>query len=178
MERLDDSFRFVTSEAMIPSQQIDKDLFDSFMVLNETRDAANIYQDRKEWCGFASGLFVQRNYYVNGNKLLNEYVLEKLKLLRDSKTDAIQNITLQLPVHPGAGTTTLLHNVAFNCAKEGFPSFVLKQDASSFSLGQLSSVLTDLSHRARNIHKNSGSMHSTVGSFFPECSSDFEEEVI
>lgn len=150
MGRLDDIFRVVTSEALKPVPNIDKDLFDSFMMLNETRDAVNAYQDRKEWSGFASGLYVTREYKATENKSLHEYILDKLDEIYKSGTDGIQNITMQLPVHYGTGTTTLLHHVAHTCAKKGHPTFVLKQDATDISLGQLSNVLTDLYQRARD----------------------------
>ena len=149
MGRFDESFRVVTAEALITQTQFDSEFFDSCMVLNETRDASNVYQDRKEWIGYESGLFISRDYKVN-NKTLSQHVLIKLKELKESSSDGIQNITLRLPTQPEAGTTTLLHHVAYSCAKEGFPSFVLKQDSSDISLGQLSSVITDLFHRFRD----------------------------
>jgi len=150
MGRLDESFRIVTAEAMVPQSHIDQDLFDSFMVLNETRDARTILQDRREWAGFASGLFIEREYIARDGKSLSNYVLSKLKYLQGAKFDSLQNITLDIPVHSGAGTTTLLHHVAAKCASEGFPSFVLKQDATEIPFGHLADVLTGVSHRTRD----------------------------
>ena len=150
MGRLDDSFRIVTAEALAPPSRIDRELFDSFMVLNETRDARSVLQDRREWAGFTSGLFIERDYRAADEKPLSAFVLSKLKESQGTWTDGIQNLTVDLPVHPGAGATTLLHHVAVQCASAGFPAFVLKQDTTDIPFGQLSDVLTNISQRSRD----------------------------
>jgi hypothetical protein len=155
MGRLDESFRVVTAEALTPPSRIDRELFDSFMVLNETRDARNVLQDRREWAGFTSGFSIERNYRVANEKSLFAFVLSKLKESHE-RTDGIRNLTIDLPAHPGAGATTLLHHVASQCAAVGFPAFVLKQDTTDVPFGQLSDVLTDISQRRRDAIREIG----------------------
>jgi hypothetical protein len=150
MGRLDEDFRVVTSEALAAPPRLDRDIFESFMVLNESRDAPDIYADQREWLGFASGLYHTRKYQAAGAASLEEYLRSKLADLRNSSSNTVPNHTAIIPAHTGAGTTMLLHHAAYCCAKEGYPTFILKQEAREMPLGQLSAALTDLAHRVRD----------------------------
>jgi len=150
--RLDRSYRIPTVEAISRPENRDRDLFDSLMLPNEGRDAVDVFTDSKEWRGIAAGFCVpRRGFLAQGNTPLVDLVLQQLKDLAAFRADEPATKTLELPVEPGAGTTTMLHWLSYECARQGYPCFILKQDETDGSIGELTNVLTGIYHRYRDM---------------------------
>lgn len=123
------------------------------------------------WEGFAAGFAFPRHYrpfrydggekpsFISGDDFkkwrnfdLNELVLTSLKTCEE--LDGAKNITITVPAVRGAGATTLIWNAAYNAARAGYPSMVLKSLARELDFLSISSFLTDLSRRARGADTN------------------------
>lgn len=81
--------------------------------------------DVDDWRGYSAKFVFERRYAVR-NTLLSEYVRTKLHEVSTSGGIRPENRELILPAEGGAGSTTLLRSVAWECARKGYPTLVLR----------------------------------------------------
>lgn len=70
------------------------------------------------------------------------YELTKSLLYKSAKQK--KNFTITLPAEPGSGSTTMVRDVAFHCAQDGFPTLVAKESLHNVDYWQLTHFLTEL----------------------------------
>lgn len=120
--RIDHTWRIITSQATATTgQDLNiNELFRAFMRIDEKRDAHRVEDDIKEWRAIAASVpFPRRGF--------DELQRQLLAALAD--TGPSNTKVAWLPVEPGSGATCLLHMLAWEAAKEGHPTLVLKQMA-------------------------------------------------
>ena len=87
------------------------------------------------WAAFTCGLPGPRSYRSKlGLSLLEELRSALMTLQKDS--DAL-TMVLQLPSEPGAGLTTMLRSAAFQAARDGHPTLILRPDQVEVDMEEL-----------------------------------------
>jgi hypothetical protein len=68
------------------------------------------------------------------------------------RSDGSSSATLTLPAEPGAGLTVTLQEIAFRCAREGFPVLMLRANSQSWTVDRLRVFLRDLYRLVRPVN--------------------------
>ncbi|MBN1461339.1 MAG: tetratricopeptide repeat protein [Armatimonadetes bacterium] len=87
------------------------------------------------WKAFALGLPIERSYQSEAGRSLTDEVFHLLQneLVAGHKLTH----TLRLPCVGGSGGTTLLRTAAFHAAREGYPSLILRPEATEIDVEEL-----------------------------------------
>ena len=93
------------------------------------RDAllAFLRGDPDDWRGYAARLDFPRLYATDGGRSLPDATLEALSELQKGPPRGRETVELILPAEGGAGGTTLLRRTAWEVARAGYPTLVLRQ---------------------------------------------------
>jgi len=112
--RIREGFSILAEKMLIPP--------DRFMIDDLHAFFAGSLENWKAYCD-GIGLPVERSYRTQlGENLLQVVITALKRAVRD--TDLASFFNIQLPCETGSGATTLLRQVAFHCASEGFPTLV------------------------------------------------------
>jgi tetratricopeptide (TPR) repeat protein len=107
--------------------------------------------DEGDWRGYASGLVFPRTYLADVERRvgLREFVLGLLRELESTEAD-LKNPTVTISAECGAGLSTLARSVAFDVARLGYPTLLLRQDQVGFSVDALTAFLNRLQQRTKS----------------------------
>lgn len=108
------------------------------------------------WEGYQAGFPFERTYKPfdsreipravlgsDGEGLIGKSLSQVTQLLLERSDERRENYTIALPAEPGAGSTTLVRQVAFTMAACGFPVMLAKTSLSEIDYWQLTSYLTE-----------------------------------
>ncbi len=108
------------------------------------------------WEGYQEGFPFERTYKPFGGKesprsflgsdsdeLTGKSLAQVTQFLLERSDERRENYTIALPAEPGAGSTTLVRQVAFKMAARGFPVMLAKTSLSEIDYWQLTSFLTE-----------------------------------
>lgn len=108
------------------------------------------------WEGYQEGFPFERTYRpFEGNEsprsflgsdsdgLTGKSLAQVTQFLLERSDERRENYTIALPAEPGAGSTTLVRQVAFKMAARGFPVMLAKTSLSEIDYWQLTSYLTE-----------------------------------
>ena len=99
------------------------------------------------WAAFSAGLPVPRDYKSENGKSLFEELSDILRRL-ENREDASLTAVLRLPYEPGAGATTLIRSAAFEAARTGYPTLILRADQIDINLEDIIAFATTVSETA------------------------------
>lgn len=137
--KIDDAVRIVTTQALHAPPGADPNaLFEAFMAPDERERARSAVDDHAEWHAIDAGIPLLRSG-------LRERVEKVAEVLRSAGADPLRNLPIVwLPTEPGAGATSMLHQIAHAVAKRGHPTLVVKQQAEGLSARAVSELLNEL----------------------------------
>jgi hypothetical protein len=147
--RLDGTWRVITTRAATPPPPGTdvRDMFRAFMDLNERRDARSAEEDCLEW-------WAHLEQFPLARPLVEQCTTAVLTELAGLKVGEYKRPRIcWLPAEAGAGATAVLHGVALQVARHGYPVLVLKQEARDVDIDQVKDYLIslrDLSAHGRN----------------------------
>lgn len=107
------------------------------------------------WEGYQEGFPFERTYKPEGKEsprsflgsdsdgLTGKSLAQVTQFLLERSDERRENYTIALPAEPGAGSTTLVRQVAFKMAARGFPVMLAKTSLSEIDYWQLTSYLTE-----------------------------------
>jgi hypothetical protein len=107
------------------------------------------------WEGYQEGFPFERTYKPKGkesprsflgsdsDELTGKSLAQVTQFLLERSDERRENYTIALPAEPGAGSTTLVRQVAFKMAARGFPVMLAKTSLSEIDYWQLTSYLTE-----------------------------------
>lgn len=138
--RLDGTWRLVTTRAAAPPPPGTdiRDLFRAFMDLNERRDARSADEDCLEWWAYLENIPLARPVAQQHTRA----VLTELAGLKSSENKRPR--VCWLPAEAGAGATAILHAIALEVARQGYPVLVLRQEARDADAEQVKEYLNSL----------------------------------
>lgn len=132
--RIREGFSILTEKMLIPPDRFTIDDFHAFF--------AGSLENWKAYCD-GIGLPVERSYRTQlGENLLQVVITALKRAVRD--TDLASFFNIQLPCETGSGATTLLRQVAFHCASEGFPTLVFRPDQASLEIEEVEAFATTI----------------------------------
>lgn len=103
----------------------------------------------EDWSAYGAGLPIERQYRTQG-KPLHEDVIATLRQVQD-RSGTASTFVMRLPAEPGAGVTTLLRAAAYEAAREGFPTLVLRPEQIAVDYDELAAFATMLSEGALSL---------------------------
>lgn len=149
--KIDDRVRIVTTRALhAPPQEPRPALFEAFMAPDERARSKGALDDLAEWWAIDVGIPLVRPE-------LQSRVNAVLGALEKGVPDGHGPAPIcWLPTEPGAGATSMLHQIAHAVAKRGHPTLVVKQLADEVSARSISDFLVALREGARTVRQSAG----------------------
>ena len=105
------------------------------------------------WAAYAAGLPIPRSYKCGEQQSVSEKALGKLAALAHQKESdrgarSKDLHWLRIPAEPGSGATTLLRMTAFQTAKAGYPTLLLRPNQSDVDIEQVRAFTVHLAEQA------------------------------
>ncbi|MEZ4339089.1 MAG: hypothetical protein R3B82_20920 [Sandaracinaceae bacterium] len=146
--RIDQQWRVITTRALAPEVRDEVgrfELFRRYMFPDETTDAATAEEDYWEWWAIAEGIPVPRS--KDG---VAWHWRDVESCLEDAAAaEAVELRVVWLPAEPASGATKVAHHLAFDAARAGYPTLILKQGVTDeLRPGAVSDFLLNLGERA------------------------------
>jgi hypothetical protein len=150
--KIDDRVRIVTTRALhAPPQEPRPALFEAFMAPDERARSRGALDDLAEWWAIDAGIPLVRP----GLQSRIDAVLDALDRIEKGIPDGPAPVCW-LPTEPGAGATSMLHQIAHAVAKRGRPTMVVKQLADEVSARSIGDFLVALREGARAVRQSGG----------------------
>jgi len=132
LERIGSRFAFILERQLSPAR--------TFTMENLHRFLAG---DMNDWSAYTIGLPVGRDYKSGLGKTLRQEAASALEQLQRKDAD-ILTISIRVPAAGGSGVTTLLREVAFSAALDGYPTLVLRPNQVDIDAEDLLAFATSL----------------------------------
>jgi len=95
----------------------------------------------ENWRGFAAGSVVPRDYAMDPQSNVRDMVLASLSRVAKLQ-DAVATVYIQMPTEESAGATTIIRQLAFDAAKSGHPTLVLRDNTYAVDMERLKAFAT------------------------------------
>lgn len=139
---VDRYFLPIWESALLPPDRLDRGAFEGFL-----------RGEALAWDAYAAGVPFDRQYVadVDGKRDLVTVIRDALGEFETSPSD-LRNQTITVPAEPGSGLTIALRSVAFQMARLGYPSLVMREEQVSFDSDALGAFLNRLQQIVRGVN--------------------------